>query len=346
MLPNLARLAAPTRAPDRSWSLRQADHRFLEAVGDGTYVAGDFPDADVNAVDVHGTAALLYASRQGHVAIVPALLAAGANVNQANKYGDTALIIASYYGRTEIVKMLLAAGADVNKANKWGNTALMIAISYGHLAVVEMLLAKGADVDTANDVGDTVLMEASSNGRTEIVRLLLAHGADVNHVDNNGKTALMKASVRGRAAVVEMLLAHGANVDKVDKYGWTALVRASDKGHITIVALINDARGIRIRYLWEKAIRITPLVERFKQYLLLRFVNPIRFRPGGSGYLAVEEEWHKRQRTGAHMGMTFAQFLAMRIKPAQYITTPKSSPSSARRARRDNPRVASVRVEE
>lgn len=98
------------------------------------------PDINVNARGscdrnkpcwVHWTA-LMMASNHGHLEIVRALLAAGADVNaKANDTFDTALMLASARGYAEIVKALLAAGADVSAKNigeyNTFNTALMMA---------------------------------------------------------------------------------------------------------------------------------------------------------------------------------------------------------------------------
>jgi ankyrin repeat protein len=69
----------------------------------------------VNAANNEGETALMSASRFGHLEIVKALIAAGANVNAVEWGGDTALTYASKYdsgnGHTEIKKALIAAGA-------------------------------------------------------------------------------------------------------------------------------------------------------------------------------------------------------------------------------------------
>ncbi len=71
--------------------------------------------------------ALILASRGGHLEIVKALIANGANVNHQNNYGNTALIEASSKNHLEIVKALIANGANVNLQNNNGQTALNLA---------------------------------------------------------------------------------------------------------------------------------------------------------------------------------------------------------------------------
>jgi ankyrin repeat protein len=53
-------------------------------------------------------------------------------------------MLAAKKGHLEIVKALLAAGADVNVRTTGGVTALFVAESGGHTAVVEILRKAGA----------------------------------------------------------------------------------------------------------------------------------------------------------------------------------------------------------
>ena len=60
----------------------------------------------------------------------------------------TALIFASLDGHTAIVQLLLGAGADKEAKDQFGYTALMSASEGGHTAIVELLLGAGADTVT------------------------------------------------------------------------------------------------------------------------------------------------------------------------------------------------------
>lgn len=65
-------------------------------------------------INVHasfgGPTALIVAARFGHVAIVEALLAHGADVNAEDNYGQTALYFARKNSKTRVIELLEAAG--------------------------------------------------------------------------------------------------------------------------------------------------------------------------------------------------------------------------------------------
>ena len=74
--------------------------------------------ADVNHQDGYGLTALMYASKNGHIEVVRLLLENGAKVDIQSTRGRTALMYASWgghIGHIEIVRALLAAGANYVK---------------------------------------------------------------------------------------------------------------------------------------------------------------------------------------------------------------------------------------
>jgi uncharacterized protein len=147
---------------------------------------------------------LIAAAARGDGAAVQALLDQGIAVDSMNALGTTALMTASLYGHLDVVQALLANGADVNAKSKLVSaTALMAASRAGHLNVVQLLLAKGADVNAkANGVnakpnaGETALILASRAGHLDVVQALLDKGADVAAKLNldGGATALIERS--------------------------------------------------------------------------------------------------------------------------------------------------------
>ena len=59
------------------------------------------------------------------------------DINGKDEHGQTPLLFASYDGMIEVVQALVDAGADQNQADQIGNTPLYIASEKGHLDVVD-----------------------------------------------------------------------------------------------------------------------------------------------------------------------------------------------------------------
>ncbi len=84
------------------------------------------------------------AAKNGHAAVVEALLKGGARANETNTYGTTPLMLAAASGSADAVTALLNAGADVNaKESVKGETALMLAAAFGRADAARVLLADG-----------------------------------------------------------------------------------------------------------------------------------------------------------------------------------------------------------
>ena len=95
------------------------------------------------------------------LAMITALLKAGADVNSRDEYGATALSRASYRGNQDLVQLLLAQpGIKLDRTNVDGETALMMAAENGHAEIVEMLLKAGADVSITDEGGATAISRA------------------------------------------------------------------------------------------------------------------------------------------------------------------------------------------
>ena len=84
-------------------------------------------------------AALMEASERGHVEVVQALLAAGADVNTQNQMRLTALMAAAAAGHLRIVRSLLEADADMLLRDITGNDALGWAMAHDHDDLGDML---------------------------------------------------------------------------------------------------------------------------------------------------------------------------------------------------------------
>jgi ankyrin repeat protein len=187
-----------------------------------------------NEVDQFGESALWRAAENARVAVVEALLQAGAYVNTANRQGKTALWQAAADGREDVVEALVRAGADVNKAHRRGDTPLIVA---ANKAIATMLIERGADVNAANNRGQSAVWRAA-HSREDVVEVLLQAGADVNTADANGNAPL---SVTPSARIATMLIERGANVNVVNNRGQSALWQAVSRRDEAVVEVLLRA---------------------------------------------------------------------------------------------------------
>lgn len=135
---------------------------------------------------------------------VTRLIAKGADPNEINE-GVPVLVWAASCGHVDVVKALTAAGADVNARSEDGKTALHKSASYGHVNVVKALIAAGADVNARSKDGDTALHSAASMDHPEVVAALIAAGADAAAENKNRSSPFTYA--RAYSRVQEMIKA-------------------------------------------------------------------------------------------------------------------------------------------
>ena len=136
-------------------------------------------DVELDTCDgVYNWTALIYASLNGHLAVVKELVAAGANLEHAdNKGGQTALIKSAGLGHASLAAELIEAGADIDKVDLQGRTPISWAAGYGHVDVVRVLLRHGADVSIRDSDGCSPLHYAVRYRRSAVVSMLIEHGA-------------------------------------------------------------------------------------------------------------------------------------------------------------------------
>src|SRR5256885_7980724 len=109
--------------------------------------------ADVNAAQGDGMTALHWAAMKNDAEMTQTLLYAGANVRAKTRIGDyTPLVLAARAGNAAVLPALIAAGADVNSKTSNGTTPLMFAAASGSVEAVKELLDKGADIKAVENV--------------------------------------------------------------------------------------------------------------------------------------------------------------------------------------------------
>jgi uncharacterized protein len=177
-----------------------------------------------------GLTPLLYASRQGCLECVKALVDARADVNLADPEGVTPLIVAVMNFHFDVGAYLLKNGANPNKWDWWGRTPLYCAVDLNtiphggrpdrisldettSLKMIELLLDAGANpnaqlklfppyralgpdrgADMMLTIGATPLLRAAKAGDVPAIKLLLAHGANANLPNLHGTTPIMAAA--------------------------------------------------------------------------------------------------------------------------------------------------------
>jgi len=202
--------------------------------------------ADPTRWHPEGETPLMAAARTGRVDAVKLLIDHGSFINAADPFQEeTALMWASAEGHLEVVKALLAAGADPNlKAHvstitershadhpSGGFTALMFAVRNGYDDIAKALIDGGADVKLTNADGASATTVAIVNDRFDLAKELLDRGADPNDgalffaVDMHDATTDMRAHDGSRLqpnhankmtalSLVKSLLDLGADVNK------------------------------------------------------------------------------------------------------------------------------------
>jgi len=131
---------------------------------------------------------LYEASMHGYLDEVERLIVAGADPNAfATTTGDTPLKTASYFGHVAVMAALIKAGALLDVADSTGATAIMAPAYWGVHAAVKVLIDAGADVNHADTDGDSVLHWTAKNGQLESSRMLLEAGASTAARNKHGE---------------------------------------------------------------------------------------------------------------------------------------------------------------
>lgn len=142
------------------------------------------------------------------------ILEKGADVNTHNEWGLTPIMLAAQYNHSvAVLNALIAAGADIQEAEpKYRSNALHLAAnSSKNPKVIEALLAAGANIDARNYLGETALiMSVNSNPETKITTQLIKCGADINARDYQGHSVLEYAKAAKRTYIINLLKDQGA----------------------------------------------------------------------------------------------------------------------------------------
>jgi ankyrin repeat protein len=198
-----------------------------------------------------GLNALLYASRDGCIDCVDALLGAGADINLPTPDGVTALMLALDNDHNNVAKLLLDRGANPRLWDWWGRTALYIAVDRKEVArgIAARPDAPPARPSIPGRVSSMDIINALLAADVDVNAQLSSHrpsrsgnsGRFVDPLLNIGCTPLMRAVIGDRepkvlpgmkggdAEVVRALLAKGANPN-ISAMGLTPFLVAAGVG--------------------------------------------------------------------------------------------------------------------
>ncbi|KAH8732097.1 ankyrin repeat-containing domain protein, partial [Phaeosphaeriaceae sp. PMI808] len=131
----------------------------------------------INAKDIFGRTALIYAVWDGNLAIVNRLIKAGARIDAKDQIEGTALSYAVCHAHEKIVEILLEKGTSNLSRDEMMNRLLWSAAEKGHKDVISSLLNTGqVNLNARNQSGDTALLIAAKYGHSAVIRLLLETG--------------------------------------------------------------------------------------------------------------------------------------------------------------------------
>lgn len=181
--------------------------------------------------------------------ILTAMLERSADLAIENDQGDTSLHCMAKEGNLAGMRVLLAAGASANAKNHAGETPLSLVHRgfWRHLLpgkeyseCVDLLLRFGSDASMSDHQGKTVLHTLAAAGFPEYLEKILATGVNPNPVDDaKSRTPLHYAALNGGLESVEILLQHGAK-PTLDAEGKTPGALAKQEGHTQVAELLRS----------------------------------------------------------------------------------------------------------
>lgn len=189
-----------------------------------------------------GLTAMLYATREGCLECVQAMVEGKADLNLADPEGVTPLITAVWNAHWDVASYLIKAGANVNKWDWWGRSPLYLAVDYNTLPHGGRPDAPSVDDTTPLQVIEQLLNAgAYANLQLKLLPPFRSIGSDrgVDAMLTTGATPLLRAAKGLDAPAIKLLLAHGAKIDLPNNQGITPLMAAAGLGSVDA-----DTRGL------------------------------------------------------------------------------------------------------
>ncbi|KAF3913356.1 Ankyrin-1 [Dactylellina cionopaga] len=187
--------------------------------------------------------ALSLAIQGEHEGVVRLLLKHGANINAINVFGKPPLCFTVGSGLDSLTKTLIDYGSNIDPVDENRRTPLFEAVEGNNKGMVSLLVKQGANINATDKYGQTPLIFGLSRPwleNQEAIKLLVELGTDPNISNSNGRTPLLSAISSGNSAMVDLLMDYGASFNTADQDKQTPLLCAAIHGETEIArALIN-----------------------------------------------------------------------------------------------------------
>jgi len=174
---------------------------------------------DLMQVDKHGATAVHAASSAGHTSTIQLLLKSDAAtlIDIKDLMKRTPLSHACEMGHVKVIEALIANGADVNDAQDQGGLSLLHwAAIGGHADVCQLLINVGMDVDSRDISERTALHYAAYGGYVNCMLVLLENKAECSSQDREGVTSLHWACSKGHMDAVKLLIQYSALINTME----------------------------------------------------------------------------------------------------------------------------------
>lgn len=159
----------------------------------------------INQKNKDGETPLIRAASYGDLAIVQLLISKQAVLNEFEykyRYYYNAAHAAAAEGHLDVLQALDAAGANMTAQDKDGWTPLILAAQNGHTDVVKYLVSKGCYIDAKAHNGESAMSLAARNGHSDVVNYLVKKGAKgkIPEVASGGMTSPVRPRRNNNAA--------------------------------------------------------------------------------------------------------------------------------------------------
>ncbi|AAR83580.1 CNPV234 ankyrin repeat protein [Canarypox virus] len=176
--------------------------------------------ANINAITIIGTSALLDAVYEENIEVVKLLLSYGINTHIRSNNGVTAFILAARAKNIDIMKCIIEH-YDGYKNYLYDSTAINEAININNIDMVSFLLSIGLNTKVKDIFGNTPLHTAAICNNYDIAKLLLDHGVDPNIRNSVNRTPIYVACRYKK--MITLLLDYGAYIVTIDKNNITPI---------------------------------------------------------------------------------------------------------------------------